>query len=344
MREKLFTIIFVWIDKQPNAQNMIFDKIIKWTKTTLRQTDNKEWIAERIEEIQKHKDNLESLPFKIEKLSKKGFLTKVKGLYSYISFYHMPWKYSAITSWKAIAPSLIGKRFYCKIYEVEKNQTKIVLDGEVAQFKKVELVVGEEYTGLIIAKYSFGLLIDIGYHFDWKCGSLPGLLHKSQFPDGEKKQDFQLGQEIEIVYQKTIDTEHRIFCSDKTLIDWQMGIPQGLLGQLTWARVIQTPNNNISLLVAGKYKSALSFSKNEFPNLSKWKRSLLKNKLKPDDIINCEVLEANTEKRTLKVKCLVEIDTNISIDSTIADSLDNETRNKLKALKNSLDTPPTEKD
>lgn len=62
--------------------------------------------------------------------------------------------------------------------------------------------IGEEYKGLIIKTADYGLFIDIGYHFDWKCGSMAGLLHKTQLAGSESLEDYKLGQEIKTIYHK----------------------------------------------------------------------------------------------------------------------------------------------
>jgi len=314
---------------------MIFESIINGIKDKLGISDKEDWITERLNEIENHRDNFDTLPFKIVELKDFGFLTKVKGLYSYISFYHMPWKYYDTDSWIAIAPSLIDKRFYCKIHKVDKDPIAIILNGELPQFKKIELTIGEEYNGLIVKFYDFGVLVDIGFHYDWKCGSMTGLLHKSQFDANEDITDFKLGQEIKTICQEINDNGQPVFCNDREKIDWQMGKPQELVGQAMWAKVVRKhDNNNIDLLVRGKYKSDLSLKKLGYPSKYRKKIKRIKDELKDGDIINCEVTGFNKKNRTLTVKWMIEIDTDIIVDNSILNNLDNETLEKLLTLKN----------
>ena len=39
--------------------------------------------------------------------------------------------------------------------------------------------------GVIINKTNYGIFVDIGYNFNWWCGSLVGMLHKSNFENEE---------------------------------------------------------------------------------------------------------------------------------------------------------------
>jgi len=314
---------------------MIFELIINRLKEIFSISDKDDWISERLNEIENHRDNFDTLPFMIIAQKDFGFLTKVKGLYSYISFYHMPWKYFDTDSWIAISPSLIDKKFFCKIHKIDKDPIAIILNGELPQFKKAELTIGGEYKGLVIKISDYGLFIDIGYHFDWKCGSLTGLLHKSQIVDGERISDFKLGQEIITLYQGLNENGQPIFSNDREKIDWQMGKPQALVGQSIWAKVIKQPESKtVDLLVRGKYKSSLSISKQGYTTNNRKKIKRAKDELKHGQIINCEVTGFNEKNRTLKVKWLAEIDTDIIVDNTILNHLDNDTLEKLRTLKN----------
>jgi predicted RNA-binding protein with RPS1 domain len=316
---------------------MIFESIINWIKKGFGISDKEGWITARINEIESHRDNFDTLPFKIVDLKDNGFLTKVKGLYSYISFYHMPWKYLDPISWSAVAPSLIDKKFFCKIHKIHKDPVAIILNGELPQFKKVELTFGEKYKGLIIKILEFGVFIDIGYHFDWKCGSLTGLLHKSQFAENERIDDFKLGQEIETFYQ-TLNKDGRIvFCNDQVNIDWQLGKPQELVGKVILAKVIRkTENKKVSLLIEGKYKANLetnnkiSKAKNR-TNINQFQRDLAVGKL-----IECEVTGFNERKKCLNVNLLVDYEADSVVGNSIQSNLDIKTIQKLINLKHKI--------
>lgn len=182
-------------------------------------SDKNSWITERLDEIEKHKLNQDTLPFKIVEAKNSGFLAKVKGLYAFIGFNYMPWKYDTVDEWKAMAPSLTGNTFMCNIVDVNRDNNRVTLNGDVPQFDKAELTPGKKYIGLIIKIAKYGVFIDIGYHFDWKYGSLRGLLHKSLLAENEKMYDFVVGQEIMTVYQEHKDEGSLTFCNNQKKIE-----------------------------------------------------------------------------------------------------------------------------
>jgi hypothetical protein len=201
------------------------NKFIDKVKNIFKPTDKKEWLSNLIDDAEMHMNNNNSLPFKIMELKNIGFSVKVNGLFAFISFYHMPWKYSNVNSWIAIAPYLTNKIFYCKIYAIGREPLKIVINGEVAQFKKVNLVWGGMYKGLVIGILEYGLLIDIGYHFEWHCGSVVGLIHSSQFGNGKKPEDYEAGQEITVIYVKPHENNHHLFNIEYGEKEPQLDVP-----------------------------------------------------------------------------------------------------------------------
>ncbi|MCL1932668.1 MAG: hypothetical protein FWF53_02480 [Candidatus Azobacteroides sp.] len=181
---------------------MIWSNLKNIIKRKFGKPDKKEWLDKLVENLENQRVKNKNLPFKIADIKDRGFVVKVSGLYAFISFYHMPWKYSNINYWTAIFPKLIGKIFYCRVYSIKKDPIlSIIIDGRIPQFKKPELTIGKNYKGIITEKSKYGIFIDIGYHFDWRCGSFVGLLHKSQFDSMQLFSDCSVGDEIEILYQ-----------------------------------------------------------------------------------------------------------------------------------------------
>lgn len=327
--------------KQTSDQKlMIFQTILNRIKEKFGISENGNWISERLNEIELHRDNFDTLAFRIVELKAHGFLTKVKGLYAFISFYHMPWKYYDIDSWTAIAPSLTDKKFYCKIHKIDKETRSIILNGEIPQFKKAELKIGEEYKGLIVKVSNYGIFIDIGYHFDWKCGSLIGLLHKSLFADYEKISNFKLGQETKTIFQELNENGQLTFCNNRDKTDWQMEKLQELIGQTTWAQAIRNPDSQaVHLLVKGRYKASIAIKKKKAYLSTNYRKRIIhkKNELTQGEIITCEVTGLNKKTRTLKINWLTEINTDTAIENSILSNLDEGTVKKLEALKSTIE-------
>jgi len=249
---------------------MILGKIIDRIKEKLARPDKKEWLTRLVQELENHRFNFDTLPFNIVETKDTGFLVKVNGLFAFVSFYHMPWKYVDTGCWIAIAPKLTGKRFFCKIHKIDKEPLFVIINGAVPQFKKAEPTTGKEYKGLVIKITDYGIFIDIGYHFDWKYGSLVGLLHKSQIGVHEKIENFFAGQEVTTIFQGVNDRGQYVLSNDRETTDWQLGIPQSLVGLAVWAIVERKPGHKATgLLVRGKYKSQLAVNKQYYAKYRK---------------------------------------------------------------------------
>ena len=316
---------------------MILDSIRNTVKDRLGLSNKNSWITERQSELQNHYENNDTLPFKIVEIKTYGFLTKVLGLYSFVPFSFMPWRYSDANSWVAVAPSLINRKFYCKVQEFDKAKGSIILDAGLPQFKVAELIEGEAYKGLITRIADFGVFIDIGFHFEWKCGSLLGLLHKSQLAAYEELNDFSLGQEITTIYKEMNPDGKPVFCNDKEKKDWENGIPQKLVGQTTWVNVVRKIDNEaVELFVEGKYKARLIVDKQLHSWQTKNKIFEALNELSDGEMLHCEVIGCNEKSRTMIINWFTEIDTDIIGEKSIINNLDDKTLEKLEQFKNSI--------
>jgi hypothetical protein len=284
---------------------MIWDKIKNIIESKLGKPDKKDWFEKLIEDLETKQSKNVNLPFKIVDLKNKGFLVKVSGLYAFIGFYYMPWEYSDINFWINVFPSLKEKIFYCRIYQIKKDPLlSIIIDAKIPQFKNMELVIGKDYRGIILKKASYGLFIDLGFHFDWKCGSFVGFLHKSYFSSKSLFATYKIGDEIELSYYGMDEGSHFLHFKTREASDWDNGIPQGLLGQIVLVHVVQEEDNLVTrFLVNGIYKGSLVYEIGG--KLSKRKiKKIIKNR----ETIHCEVVDSIIEKRILKLKWHSELD------------------------------------
>jgi hypothetical protein len=293
------------------------------------------WIKERLDELEQHQNNSDILPFKIIQFSGKGFLSKIKGLYAFISYNHMPWRYHNINNWAAIAPSIKGKEFLCKVNEIIKDENLVILNGKVKQFREPKLVIGNEYKGIITNITNFGFFIDIGHNFNWKHGSVIGLLHKSRLSLNEKLEGYQIGHEIIVYYESINEKEQLLFCKNQVDLDWVFGKPQALIGKSIWAKaLIDKKNKAISFLVKGKYHAFLTDDVKSYA--VKYRKKIIEaiNHIKNNETINCEIIGFNEKERFLEIKWLIHLDTDILRNNLISSNLDEYSIKKLLALKN----------
>jgi len=292
---------------------MIWENFINFIRRKISKPDKKEWLDKLIENLETQQLESAILPFKILQIKSTGFLVKVAGLYAFISFSHMPWKYNKISDWTSIFPTLIDKYFLCTIHSIKKEpQLSIIVDGEVPQLKKTELQIGKSYKGIIMEKLKYGIIIDIGYHFHWKCGSFVGLLHRTQFEDKQLFSSCSIGDEIEIIYQWKNEKGQISFTQISEMIDWDNGIPQRLVGEIVLVQVVRETNEKEAIfLVNGKYNGKLVSENNE-PYFGS-RREARKNRqnLKDGDVIHCEVIGILSKTYTLELKWITELDSEI---------------------------------
>lgn len=317
---------------------MIFDKIVQFTKEIFHQPEKKEWLDVLVKNAERLKDENISVPFKIMAVKETGFLVKVAGLYGFISFEYMPWKYSDIKYWNTVSHKLVDRIFFCKIHRISKDPISIIVNGEIPQFRKIELAIGEKYTAIIIRKTTFGFFVDIGYQFGWKCGSCVALLHRSQFGPDQSILNKLPGDEIQLTYQGLNKGNQLILGADTEKIEWHLGKPQQLIGQVVWVQVVKEPGKKgIEFLAEGKYRGKINVRKNDYPSYYRTKIKQARVNLTDGSKIDCLVTGANNKTRFLEFKWIMNFDLDMPIDQPIVDMLDNESIRKLTLLKKEIE-------
>jgi len=325
---------------------MIWDCLKNIIRKKISKPDKKEWLDKLVENLEIQSLKNVNLPFKIIELKDTGFVVKVSGLFAFVSFNHMPWKCKKNNYWTSISPKLIGKVFYGKIYSIKKSPSlSITVNGEIPQFKKIELLIGENYKGIIIEKLRNGIFVEIGYHFKWRYGSFVGYLHKLAFDSLDFFSTCSVGDEIEIYYQGVNEKGVLIYYQTSEIIDWNNEIPQSLIGQIVLAHVVREDiEKETMFLVNGKYKGRIILQKNDSFFGSKQRAQKVKNKLENGEVIHCEVIGFWEKRRILKLKWVAELDAEI-LDSKdinehnmILNNLDNNTIQKLAAIRNEIES------
>ena len=288
---------------------MFWDYLKNIVKDNLGKPDKKEWFNKLVENLENQISKNINLPFRIVKLTYTGFVVKVSGLYAFIPFNYMPWKYNRDRYWSSVFTKLTNKTFFCKIHDIKKNPLKITINGEVPQFKKTKLFVGKSYRGIIIERRTSRRLVfvDIGYHFGWACGSFFGILHKRQFNSIQLYSSCSAGDEIEVLYQGVNEKGEFVFSQTGAIADWNEGIPQSLIGQTTWVQIVREGDKRkIKFLVNGKYRGVLIFSKDDHFSGNKKKAMEAMRNLNDGEIIHCEVMNYCDNNRTLGLRCPIE--------------------------------------
>lgn len=298
-----------------------------------RQTDNKDYLPRLVSQLEELMDQDINIPFHIKDIRDNGFIIKVCGLFAFLSFDHMAWIYDNKESWKAVLKSLKGKQFYGKVYKLIKDPQLILFNAQIPQFKEAVLSKGEKYNGIVINKNKRGLVIDIGSHFRWKSGSIVGFLHESQLPRNHDMSDFNKGDKINTTYFGINDKDQMIFCNDIYQMDWYKIKPKHLDSEIVKAKIIKiNQKGEVKLLVAEKYIGILQSIKQGYPARFHEKVKKEKEKLKEGDVITCEVIELNDRRKQLILRWLLEFDTELVLENSILNKLDEKTISKLTSI------------
>ncbi len=265
----------------------------------LKLSDKKAYLSQRVANFEKQIIEHENHPFKIVDIREKGFIVKTYGLFGYVSFYHMPWKYKSVDSWRTVFPYIKGKVLFGKVYKFEKKPLLIILDGEIQQFKKPELFENTKYKGVIINKTNFGVFVDIGYHYNWRFGSLSGLLHRLNFENEKLFEKSNTGELIELEFWGYAENKQLIFGQRPELKEWFTGEIEKQIGAVLPVNVVKD-NGETRYLVENKYNASLPVTKTQYPNnLTQIKRAV--RKLIDGDIIHCEIIKVNRTKRSFQI-------------------------------------------
>ncbi|MDR0542210.1 MAG: hypothetical protein LBH19_08340 [Dysgonamonadaceae bacterium] len=244
-----------------------------------------EKLFEHVEEA--HAQNKTNIPFKISFLREDELIVKVKGLFAHLPLSLMAWQYPKRSYWNLIFPTLAGREFKCRITEATHIEGErpfhIVIDAAEHPFRKAELIENAEYTGIVLEKTEDEALVDMGSHFRWKYGSLPGYLPLADLAKPETFQSCEPGEQVKIRYLGCDERGHRFTSTG--------GInPKEWIGQIVWVQVCKSENLAPYFLVKGKYKGDLPVTKILYP-VKKKKIRTLKNQWQNGDIINCRILE-----------------------------------------------------
>lgn len=298
--------------------------------------------SELIDNFEKLSKEQESHPFKITDIREKGFIVKIHELWGYISFYHMPWKYHNHDSWETVFPYLKGKILFGKIFKFDRDPLTIILNGEIPQFKRPELIENKKYKGIILNKINYGVFVDVGYNFKWDSGSLVGLLHKASFEDEELFEKINPGEIIEVIFWGYNQNKQLTFGQKSELKEWFTGKIERRKGEILPVNVVIQENRKISFFIENKYLGILEVSPRRYPdNLIQVKRAI--RNLKDGDIIHCEIIKINRNKRVLELlwKSFPEIEGIISRSISIEKPYTN--KNEYKQIKNRVSAKTMEK-
>lgn len=266
------------------------------------ETPNKNYVKQLIENLKEVKTNNKVIPFTIQGLKPKGFLIKIGGLFGFVHFEHMPWKYKDKSQWNIVAPYLIGHKFFGSIHSlIETQPIHITVDGQKHKFQQNDLEIGESYECIVIQKTSYGLFLEAGYDFNWEYGSFIGLAHKSTFLDTDEYENAKQGDTITTYFHGYNTEKKPIFGDNIKDIDFLTGKLDKYINTTVEVTVKKLPNNKNEYFVDNVYPATLSVTKVIYPNDKKHIKEVVANFI-DNQKITCEVLGISDRRKKIQLK------------------------------------------
>ncbi|MDI3525930.1 MAG: small subunit ribosomal protein [Tenuifilum sp.] len=284
----------------------VWDNIKIKLSNALNSKDDKEYLANLVERLECLKAENKCVPFTINSVKEKGFVVKVWGLFAYVSFFHMPWKYNSVEFWKPVSKHLIGKKFYCNIYSIQKEPLSILVNAECHHFRQINLVENSEYLGIVMNKAKYGIFIDIGYHFNWEYGSFVGLMHISNFSVNEYEQ-IGVGDIVNTIFYGYTEDRKIILGNSTIQKEWLTGELENLVGTIQEVKMKITENGKRAFYVKEKFKTTIPIRKIYYPGCKSKAKKLIYS-LNDNDVIQCEILKINKRRKVFVSKLLLDKD------------------------------------
>lgn len=279
--------------------NRIWAKAREKVKQLFSKTkeDKKDYLTNLLNKLEDAQQQNKALPFTIKKATKKGFVVKIGGIFAFLSFNYMPWKYTNYSNWQHVARHLIGKRFFGTIHTIdsEKKPVSIIVNAENHIFKNFKLTEATQYSAIIIQKAKYGLFVDLGYHFDWKYGSFVGLIHKSIFAENKDLLNAKEG-DITQIYFHGYKEEGKMMLGNK---DYQKGWFDGELdayiNTVQIATIKENENGKKIYYINEKYKTTMKIPTKYLEKNKEFKNKIFNN-LPINTKVECKIIAISKKK------------------------------------------------
>lgn len=269
---------------------LIWDATFERLLEGYSQPVKEKWFARLVRNINFKQRSSEKIKFIVTGIKNSGFEVKAEGLFAFIPFEFMPWKYHYSSFWSAVYPYLLEKTFLCKIYKIETDPFRVRLNAKISQFKKPALLKDEKCRGVILMRSKSGLLVDFGIHFDWQCGSICSFIKKSEFNINIFDRKLSPGRLIESNFMFVNENGSYVFANKNVSSAHINLLSEKYSGKIVEAKVIKQPGIAISFLVDGIHKGILSSPSRRIyfsRNINEIRKAILN--LNNDEIIHCEV-------------------------------------------------------
>ena len=291
----------------PFLQNLLGLTKEKETEKTGIETEKTDgYLKKLFDNLEKMKNDNQRVSVTIKEVKPEGFVIKAGGVFGFIFFKYMPWKYNHREDWISVAPYLIGKSFFCEIYSIKSTKPfSLIVNGNAHKFHSIELEENTPYNCIVIQKANYGLFLEIGYHFNWKYGSLVGLAHKSTFTDIDAYNNIKIGDIITTNFQGLTD-ENKIILGDTKVAPFSPSKFNKYLGTVVEVTIKKPIDSKKKYFVDGEFPAMLSVTKVIYPEDKNEVKDIVAN-FKDNEKIFCLMIGVSNKHRKIQLK-LIDIE------------------------------------
>lgn len=247
--------------------NRVWREIWDRINSVFQSTRTYTYLYKLLENLKRAQEKQLALPFVIKSAKSTGFIVKIGGMYAYLPYRNMPWRYHSLKDWPVVSRHLIGKRFFGEIAHISGKERPfwITINAKVHIFKPKELKLYEEYRVVIVHKSRYGLFVDAGVHFNWHYGSFLGLIHKTALWSIDEYEQAQEGQVINIYFHGLTKENKPIFGNLDFRGELLTGELEVLIGTVQKVTVKINSEGEKDFFVNDTYKATLPVTKAYYP-------------------------------------------------------------------------------
>lgn len=259
---------------------------------------NTDYLTPLFENIEKAYVDQLILTFRIVEPKTNGFVIKVGGLFAFLLYKDIGWKYSNLDVWRDISETFIGVYFKGKIKVFDKEKRSIFVEAKEKAIQLPKLGKGRYYKCVICNITDYGAFVDLGVHFKWRYGSIFGLIHKSSMYDPLDIEKWKAGDLSNVLFHG-YDEKERLILGDiysrPTILQEEIA---PILDEIHLINVKVDDQGRYSFSLFDKYAVSIPIQKAIYPSTRRVIRSYLK-ELKDGDLIYCKLLKVNMKKNKI---------------------------------------------
>lgn len=167
-------------------------------------------------------------------------------------------------------------------------------------FTTPDLQQGHKYKGVVIQKTTYGLFVEIGIHFNWKYGSVVGLLHQSSFREPSSFTNTEEGQELPVTFLGYNKDGKTVLGGVWEKAKWATEEMEAMVGtkQQVFVMVIRGKK---TFFVDGMHKARAPITKLWYPDYKDKAKDYIEG-LQDGQTIFCEVIKISKKKDCFIIK------------------------------------------